>query len=153
MAISRHDQPEYISLRDAINRLFEGSFVTPFTLGTRAGALVPAADVYETADNYVIHLTVPGATPDHINIAVQGNTITISGEIVKHWEDQQRGQVYLQEIESGRFTRSFTLPSDVDTQQAEASYENGILTLTLPKAEAAKPRRIHVKTGQTIEGS
>lgn len=137
----------YISLRDAMNELFEGSVVSPRGSRTQNEGITPPVDVHETDEAYTISMAVPGVNPDDINISVQGRTITVSGQVERHWQ-QEHAHVHYREIETGRFSRSFTLGNDVDVDQTEASFQNGILTLTLPKAQAAKPRQIRVSTGQ-----
>jgi HSP20 family protein len=96
-------------------------------------------------------MAIPGANPDEINVSVTGDTVTVSGEI-KRERHAQKGQPYFQEIWQGQFQRSFQLPVQVDANKAEASFENGILTLTLPKSEETRPRKIQVKQQQTIQG-
>jgi HSP20 family protein len=156
----------YMPLRDAIDRLFAGSVITPQVFGQEG---FPQADLYTTDDDVVVCMSLPGAKPDDIQISVTGDTVTISGE-VRHehgnlpqtqqgqGQQSQQGrqrqghQLYYQEIWSGRFQRSFSLPIQVDADKANAAFENGILTLTLPKAEATKPRKIQVQSGQTVQG-
>jgi HSP20 family protein len=142
-------QSGYVPLRDAIDQLFEGSFITPHVFGGGGG--FPPADLYITDDNVEVDMAVPGANPDDINISVTGDTVTVSGEVRRHREGQG-GQAYFQEVWSGKFQRSFTLPIQVDANKAEATFEHGILTLTLPKSEATKPRKIQVRAQGTIQG-
>lgn len=140
----------YLPLRDAIDQLFEGSFITPQVFSAQ-GANTPV-DLYVTEDDVVIDMAVPGANPDDISISVTGDTVTVSGEIKR---PQQKGQAYVEEIWEGRFQRSFQLPIQVDANSADASFHNGILTLRLPKSEATKPRKIQVRQQQpqqTIQG-
>ncbi|HLJ66168.1 MAG TPA: Hsp20/alpha crystallin family protein [Chloroflexota bacterium] len=135
----------YLPLREAIDQLFEGSFITPSALGGSGG--FPTADMHVNDDEVIVHMAIPGANPNDINISVTGETVTISGE-VKSEHHSQKGQPYFEEIWRGRFQRSFQLPTQVDANKADASYNNGVLTLTLPKSEATKPRKIQVKQGQ-----
>ena len=139
----------YLPLRDAIDQLFEGSFTTPQLLGAQGG--FPPVDLYVTDDDVVLEMAVPGATSDDINISVTGDTVSVSGEVRS--PQQQRGHAYLDEIWRGRFQRSFTLPIQVDADKAEATFENGLLELRLPKSEATRPRKIQVGSRQqTIQG-
>ncbi|MBV9282839.1 MAG: Hsp20/alpha crystallin family protein [Chloroflexi bacterium] len=152
MAIDRGGRRSegYLPLRDAMQRLFEGSVITPGFFAGQGG--FPPVDAYLTEDDFVVELAVPGANPDDINISVTGDTVTLTGE-VKHTHRDQRGQLFLDEIPRGRFQRSFSLPIQTDPDKAEASFNNGILVLRLPKSEATKPRKIQVKQGQqTIQG-
>jgi HSP20 family protein len=136
----------YMPLRDAIDQLFAESVITP----SRGG--FPPADVYVTDDDVVLELAAPGVDPNDINISVTGDTVTVSGEL-RHQHESQKGRALLTEIARGQFQRTFPLPIEVDANKAEATYDGGILTLTLPKSEATRPRRIQVKPGQqTIQG-
>jgi HSP20 family protein len=135
----------YMPLRDAIDQLFEGSFITPQTLAT--GGNFPPVDMHLTEDDVVIDVAVPGINPDDVNISVTGDTVTISGE-VKREQPNQKHQHVLDEIWRGRFQRSFQMPIQVDANKADASFQHGVLTLRLPKAEATKPRKIQVRQQQ-----
>lgn len=140
----------YLPLRDAMNQLFEGSFIQPGFWQSQG--TFPPVDLFVTDDDVIIDMAVPGANPDDINISVTGDTVTLSGEI-KHEHGGHKGQTYLDEIWNGKFQRAFTLPIQVDADKAEASFTNGILELRLPKSEATRPRKIQVKPGQqTIQG-
>lgn len=137
-------------LRDAFDQLFETSFIMPGGLTAQGG--FPPVDMQVTEDDVVVKMAVPGATPDDINISVTGDTVVVSGE-VRREQREQKAQTHFEEIWYGSFQRAFALPVQVDANKAGASFENGMLTLTLPKAEATKPRKIQVKTQQqTIQG-
>jgi HSP20 family protein len=128
-----------------MDRLFEESWVRP-----RAGWLLPAEealaiDIYETADSVVVKTSVPGVKPEEIDITITGNTVTIAGE-TKAEEKVEEENYIRRERRYGRFSRSVTLPSGVKTEKAEATFEHGLLTLTIPKAEEAKPKVIKVKS-------
>ena len=147
MAMDRRRVSGYVPLREAMNQLFEGSFITPGFFAGQAG--FPPADLHVTEDDVVVHLAIPGVKPDEVNVSVTGDTVTISGE-VKREQRSERTQTHYEEIWRGRFQRSFQLPIQVDANKAEATFENGVLTLTLPKSEATKPRKIQVRSQQTI---
>jgi HSP20 family protein len=154
----------YVPLRDAMDRLMEGSFVPGF--GGQGG--FPPTDMYTTDDSVVVCVAIPGAKADDIHASITGETVTISGQVSQTYQagqtqnqgqsqqsqktgqqGQQRGrQIYFEEIWTGQFQRSFSLPFEVNADKADATFDNGILTLKLPKSEAAKPRRIQVKTSQ-----
>ncbi len=138
---------EMVSLRDAMDRLFEESFVRPFggwpLLGGEAQTL--ALDVYETDDNLVVEASLPGISPDEVDISVVGNTLTIKGEHEEKEEKEEKGKYHFRERRYGAFHRTISLPVEVDANKAEAVFENGVLKLTLPKVEEAKPKRIEVK--------
>lgn len=147
MSLTRWDPfREVLSLRDAMDRLFEESFVRPFrdwSWGTDSGLTV-ALDMYETDENVIVTAAVPGLKPEDVDITISGNTLNITGEF-KAEEESRRGNVHFQERRYGKFQRSVTLPSTVDTNHVEATFENGILKLALPKVEEARPKRIPVK--------
>jgi HSP20 family protein len=138
-----------MSLRDAMDWMFRESFVRPDLWGAREGGWTPM-DVEERGDDYVLHASVPGWKPEEIDVAVRGDTVTISGER-KPEEREEKGKTYhVRERGFASFSRSFTFPTAVDPDKAQASYENGELVLTIPKSEAAKPRRIQVKSGGAL---
>ncbi len=147
MSLTRWDPfREVLSLRDAMDRLFEESFVRPFRAwpwGTDGGLMVPL-DMYETDENVIVTAVVPGLKPEDVDITISGNTLNIKGEFQAE-EEGRRGSVHFQERRYGKFQRSVTLPSTVDTDRVEATFENGILKLTLPKVEEARPKHIPVK--------
>ena len=136
---------EMVSLRDAVNRLFEDSFIRPggWPLPFDGGSLSVPADVIETKDNVVVKLSAPGVKPEDIDIAVVGDTLTIRGE-TKSEEQSEEGSYIRKERRFGAFQRTLSLPASVASDRARAEFENGVLTLTLPKAEEAKPRSIKV---------
>jgi HSP20 family protein len=111
-----------------------------------AASWVPAVDVFEEADSIRITAEVPGVKPEDIEISVEGNLLTIRG--TKEQEAEERTErVHRYERMYGVFERTFTLPASVDPQSIKASYDNGVLTVVLPKSEKAKPRRIEVSGG------
>jgi len=137
---------EMVSLRDAMNRLFEDSFIRPgaWPLPFDDGFSVPA-DVIETKDNVIVKMSAPGVKPEDIDIAVVGDTLTVKGEM-KSEEQFEEGSYIRKERRFGSFQRTFSLPASVASDKAKAEFEHGVLTLTLPKAEEAKPRSIKVTT-------
>jgi HSP20 family protein len=145
MALQRWDPfDDMLSLRDAMDRLLQESFVRPASSFFSAGRGSLPLDLSEDENSYIVHATMPGVKPDDVQINVHGNTLTIRGES-RSEEDQERHNYLMRERRSVSFHRSVTLPGAVNADQAEAHYENGVLTLTLPKAEAAKPKQIKVQ--------
>lgn len=142
MAIERWDPfRDMVSLRDAVNSLLAESFVRP---GAAAPAS-PAVDVSENENEYVVKASLPGVKPDDVQITVHGDSLTIRGE--SKAEEEKKGETYhLRERRCGAFQRSFSFPSPVDADKAQARFEHGVLTLTLPKAESARPKQIKVST-------
>ena len=136
---------DLLSLRQAMDRLFEESFGNPRTWQFGEGQLV-AVDVYATKDDIVVEAVLPGVKPDEVEITVEGNTLSLSGDTSSMIPDHEG--LLLQEIRRGRFTRTLTLPAGLDADKATATFEDGLLTLRIPKAEQVKPRQIKITTGQ-----
>jgi HSP20 family protein len=144
MAIERWDPfREAVSLRDAMNTLLQDSFVRPGGMPGQAGYSTMPLDVGETENEFVVKAALPGVKPDDVQITVHGDTLTIRGECQA--EEEKKGeQWHLRERRFGSFQRSVALATPVDSEKAQAHFEHGVLTLTLPKSEAAKPRQIKV---------
>jgi HSP20 family protein len=134
-----------LSLRQAMDRLFEESFVRPrsiFTLGEGPGLPL---DVRLTDDAVVVEAALPGVKPDEVDITVSGDSLTISASNEVRQEQEEAGYLY-REIRRGSFSRTITLPEGLRSDAARAHFENGLLTLEIPKAEEAKPRQIRITT-------
>lgn len=138
-----------LSLRDAMDRLLQDSFIRPPAgmRGMSAGSL--PLDVHEDENSYTLRASLPGIKPDEVQVQVMGDTITIRGETHEEREQKDGGRVLLHERHSGSFSRTLTLPTPIDSEHAEANFENGVLTLTLPKEAQARPRRIQVRGAST----
>jgi HSP20 family protein len=144
MAIERWDPfREAISLRDAMNTLFQESFVRPGGPLSGTGALSLPLDVSETENEFVIKASLPGVKPEDVQITVHGDTLTIRAE-TKSDEEKSGEHWHLRERRFGTFQRSVALGTPVSADKATAHHEHGVLTLTLPKAEEAKPKQIKV---------
>lgn len=144
---------DMISLRSAMDRLFNESFIPNQNAGDGRGMM--PLDVYATENEVVVIAAVPGLNPDDIRITVEKNTLTLSGTIpnVAEAEDTKNASWYLHELPYGTFERSLTLPLELDANRAEATFENGMLRLTLPKAETEKPKQIKVKVGGSVSNT
>jgi HSP20 family protein len=138
---------DLVSLRDAMDRLFAESFVRMRGLPTPFGAEALAIDMYETADSVVIKTGVAGVDPKDIDITITGDVLTIKGE-TKVEEKVEKENYIRQERRYGSFQRSVRLPGSLVPDKAEAAFENGVLTLTIPKSEEAKPKTIKVQAKQ-----
>jgi HSP20 family protein len=141
---------EMATMQTALDRIFED---TVRSMNESGGVINTghwlALDVYERDDAYIIEADLPGLRPDDIDVTIQKRTLTISGEIMR--EDAPEGtRELLRERVYGRFSRSITLPDPVEVDHIEANYHDGVLSLTLPRAEEAKPRQIAVNTPQFI---
>ena len=134
---------EFVSLREAMDSLVNESLVRPSgMLGRTIGN--QAYDLYETEDRIGCRFAVPGVRPDDVEVTVNRGVLTVKGRYPQA-SDQQGWNWHVRGLpQGGEFTYSFSLPTSVDADRAEASFEHGILTLTLPKAEAAKPKRIPI---------
>jgi HSP20 family protein len=138
---------EMLSLRQAMDRLFEDAWVSPWAARGQANGegrmMGLPVDLYETGDDLVLTATVPGVKPEEIDITIQGDVLTIKGQF--NAEDKTEEGSYLRhERRSGSFYRQVALPSAVKSDAAEATFEHGVLKLRLPKAEEAKERKIAV---------
>lgn len=133
---------EMMTLREAMDRLFDDAFTRPLSL--RDGWSVPAIDMYQTDEEIVVKAALPGVKADEVQINITGEVLTLKGEM-KHEEEKEEKAWHIREQRYGSFERSIVLPTDVVADKAKADFENGILTITLPKADEVKPRTITVK--------
>ena len=136
---------EMVSLRSAMDRLFEDSFVSPVgwrTLGS-GEAITPPLDVHETADDIVVTASLPGMKAEDVEITMTGQSLTLRGEF-RADEKVERDQYLYRERRFGTFHRSLQLPVRVQGENAQATFTDGVLTLRIPKAEEVKPRQIRI---------
>lgn len=136
-----------LTLREAMNQLFEDSFVRDLPASGNNKNFVPALDLSETPDAFVVEAAVPGLKPEDLNITVENNILTISGEMRQNNETKDRNY-HRVERRYGSFQRTVSLPNTVKADAINASLENGVLHLNIPKAEEVKPRRISVNVNQ-----
>lgn len=130
-----------------IDDLFDSFFNRGWDLPVSAQASVwPAMDIVEKDKEVAIKAELPGCKPDDIDISVNGNILTISGEKKEEKEDKDKGYYYA-ECSYGTFKRDINLPSDVDADKVDANYKDGILNVTIPKSEKAQTKKIKVKGG------
>jgi HSP20 family protein len=127
-----------------MDRVFEESFVRMRGLPSVLAGEGLALDMYETADSVVVKTSVPGLAAEDIDITITGNVLSIKGES-KMEEKVEKANYIRQERRYGVFQRSVSLPESIVSDKAEATYENGVLTLTIPKAEESKPKTIKVE--------
>ena len=143
---------EMVHLRHTVDGLFDQSFSRPWRIVRwENGESVSPLDVYETDDELVVKAVLPGVKPEDVEVSITGDTLSIKGEF-KAEEETKKRSYYRQERRYGSFHRAITLPTEVETDKAEAVFEHGVLTLTMPKAEAVKPKTIQVKAHSMIEG-
>jgi HSP20 family protein len=134
---------EMMTLREAMDRLFDDAFTRPLSLRD-GGSSAPAIDMYQTDNDVVVKAALPGFKAEDVQINVTGEVLTIRGEM-KRAEEQNEKAWHIREQRWGSFERSVALPTDVVSEKAQADFDNGILTITLPKAEEVKPKTITVK--------
>ena len=135
---------EMMTLRDAMDRLFDEAFTRPFGSGNGGWSSSPAIDLYQTDDEVGVQAALPGFKADEVQINVHGDMLTLKGE-TKQTEEMKEKTYHLREHRWGSFERSIMLPTTVVADKAKAEFENGILTITLPKAEEVRPKTITVK--------
>jgi HSP20 family protein len=149
---------ELNTIQHEMNRLFNTFFESP-THGNGTTALrrwVPAMDVVETDEDFVLRADLPGLSESDVNVELEDNVLTISGERKAEREERKEGY-YRVERASGTFSRSLTLPDGVDPDAVRASFDKGVLEVRVPKPEERKPRKVAISVGggepKTIEGS
>jgi HSP20 family protein len=148
---------ELNTIQNEMNRLFNTFFDTPTANGGTQPARrwLPAMDLLETGDHFVLRADLPGLTEGDVTIELEDNVLTISGERKAEHEDREEGY-YRVERASGSFSRSLTLPEGVDADAITASFTNGVLEVKVPKPEQRKPRKVSISVGSTppaISGS
>jgi len=133
---------EMMTLREAMDRLFDDAFTHPLSL--RDGWSVPAIDMFQTENEIVVKVALPGIKPEDVQINITGDVLHIKGEM--RYEDEKKEKSWhIREQRMGAFERAVALPTEVVTDQAKAEFENGVLAITLPKAEEVKPKTINIK--------
>lgn len=147
---------EMATLQNEMNRLFGTFFDTPTSAvsGNGARRWMPAMDLLETEDQFVLRADLPGLTEEDVRIEVEDRTLTVSGE--RKAEHETNGEGYYRlERATGAFARTLTLPDGVDAEGIAARFDNGVLEVRIPKPEERKPRRVAIQVGdgpKTIEG-
>ncbi len=140
---------ELNSLQSEMNRLFNAFFDAPAGGGGNGATMrrwVPAMDLMETEDHFVLRADLPGLTEQDVSIELEDNVLTVSGERQSEHEERKEGY-YRVERASGAFSRALTLPEGVDPERIEAAFDNGVLEVRVPKPEERKPRRITINAG------
>ena len=148
MAIVRWDPlRDLVNLQERMNRMFDDSFRGIGRTGSEdwalGGSWAPAVDIYEHEGNIVLKAELPGIDPKDVDVRLENNTLTLRGE--RQLDNEVKQESYHRvERAYGAFTRSFTLPSVVDQDKIKADYKDGVLKVTLPKREEAKPKQINI---------
>ena len=128
-----------LTMSEALDRLFDEAFVMPHNGNFSS----PNIDLVENEDNLVVKAEIPGFKPENVDIRVEGNLLSLRGEYHEESEKKE-GQYHYKERRQNSFNRSIPLPVEVNAEQATAEFDNGVLTVTLPKNETAKPKRINI---------
>jgi HSP20 family protein len=135
---------EMMTLREAMDRLFDDAFTRPLGIFHDGNSFMPAVDVYQTADDVVVKAALPGLKAEDVHISVTADQLSLHGEYKQ--ENESKDVAYhIHEQRSGSFERTLMLPTEVQGDKAKAEFENGVLTITLPKAETVKPKSITIK--------
>ncbi len=142
--IARWEPAGVTSLRDAMDRLFEDSVVRSSGLFPALRAEQPAVDMYQTDTDVVVKASLPGMKSEDVDISVTGDVITLKGE---HKEEHEVNEdnYFRKEMRYGSFTRSLPIPVAVNVDKAEAEFQDGVLTVKMPKTEESKPKAVKVK--------
>ena len=139
---------DFTTLQNQMNRMFESTlYGWPGESGTRTW--MPPADIHETDDELVVTADLPGMDLKSIDLRVENNVLSIAGER-RLQETPKKGVAHRVERMYGAFARSFTLSTPVDTEKVQANYKDGVLTITLPKAQEAKPKRIAIAAAAAV---
>lgn len=158
MTLMRRTSPlgELVSLRHAMDRLFDDSVVRPRSWGFGGDGATPLPlDISSTAEALIVDAALPGIRPDDVEITVEDGTLTIRAEFRQEREATE-GEILVSEIRRGSVSRAIALPSGLEPERATASFEHGLLRLSIPRAEAVKPRQIRISPtidGQSTNGS
>jgi HSP20 family protein len=143
---------EIRALQDEVNRLFASTFSRTGDGDLMRGSWSPNVDIFENKDQIVIEAELPGLRPEDVDISIENNVLTIHGE--RKFEKKDETDNYLRvERSYGSFTRSFTLPPTVSSENVDAVFENGLLRLTLAKREEAKPKKIEIKATKQLDAA
>lgn len=142
---------ELVNMRRAMDRMFDDTLVRPTRLISETLKEIEAPiDMYQTDNDVVVKASLPGVKPDEVDISIIGDTLTIKGEHREEKEEKKKDYLY-RERTYGSFSRSVLIPVSVQADKANALFEDGVLTLTLPKAEEIKPKQIKITPQARIE--
>ena len=141
---------EMITLRDAMDQIFNDNYLRSREFRNSTPAWALPIDAYSNDDAIIIQADVPGLKPEELEVTLEGDTLTVRGEIKAETENKS---YLLRERFSGKFERVLTVSTPIDASRVEATFEDGVLTLTLPKAEAVKPKQIQVKATKSLNAN
>lgn len=137
---------EMLTLSEAVDQLMRNAFVTPARwIENGANWDAPAMDVAETPDGYTVKAALPGWKPEDVDVTFENGQLTLKGEWKEETEtEDEKTKWHRKEIRTSSFQRTFALPTEVEANKAQAHFENGVLTLDIPKAEVVKPKQIKI---------
>ena len=135
---------EMMTLREAMDRLFDDAFTRPLSIRDGWTISMPAIDMYQTDTEVVVKASIPGIKANEVQINITGDVLTLKAETSQEEERKDKAW-HIREQRFGSFERSVALPTTVKSDKAEAVFENGVLTITLPKADEVKPKTINIK--------
>jgi HSP20 family protein len=136
-----HPGRELLDVQDQVNRLFAGTL--PYRSGANGASWLPPVDIHETETGFTLRMDLPGFPPENVRVRMIDSTLTVEGE---RQADEAKGRLHRAERLAGSFSRSFTLRSPVDADAIRAAYKDGVLEVTVPRAQEALPREIKVET-------
>jgi HSP20 family protein len=146
MTLIRRKSPlgDLVSFRDTMERLFDERLFRPTWPANGERAAVPALDLYTTPEAVIAKMALPGVKPEDVDVSIGDDLVTITGSFKKEIETTEAGYVH-KELNHGAFSRSFSIPTAVKEEAATAQFRDGLLTITLPKAEGVKPKHVKVE--------
>ncbi len=140
--------PEMLSLRDIVNQMMENAVVSPSQwLGTMEGGNLdaPALDVMENEGGYTVRAALPGWKPEQVDVSIENGVVTLKGEMKDETANEdEKSRYHRREIRHASFQRTISLPTEIEPDKATAEFENGVLTLSVPKSEVVKPKLIKI---------
>lgn len=135
---------DLVTLRDTMEQFFDERFMRPHWTGDSERRAIPALDLYTTPEAVVAKMALPGVKPEDVDVTIADDLVTITGSFTEEAESTEAGYVH-KELSRGSFSRSFSIPMAVKPDAATATFKDGLLMLTLPKTEAAKPKHVKVE--------
>jgi len=146
MSLIRRPVPMFdlVSMREAMERLFDDRLFRPLWVNEPEREIAPALDVFTTAESVVAKAALPGVKPEDVEITIADDLVTISGAFKEEKETTEAGYTH-KELNRGSFQRSFAVPTALKAEEAKAVFKDGLLTLTIPRAEEVKPKHVKVE--------
>lgn len=146
MTLIRRPSPllDLVSMREAMERLFDDRLFRPLWMSEEERLAAPALDVFTTPEAVIAKAALPGVQPEDVDISITDELVTISGTFKDEKETEEKGYVH-KELNRGEFRRSFAVPTALKAEEAKAVFKDGLLTLTIPRAEEAKPKHVKVQ--------